>query len=118
MSTPLETWITAYRQAWESNEPADISALFTEDGVYRPAPAEHPWVGHDAIVAGWLDARDEPGDTTFTWETVVDTPELGIAQGVSSYASGSVYDNLWVVRFAPDGRARSFTDWWIERSEA
>ena len=115
MTEGIAAWIDRYRRAWESNEPADIRALFTEDAVYHPAPAEEPWTGHDGIVEGWLRAKDDPGDTTFTWSPVVDTPELGIVRAVSTYRSGNVYDNLWVVERAPDGRATDFTDWWVER---
>jgi hypothetical protein len=117
MSAGIASWIDGYRRAWESNDPADITALFTGDAVYHPSPAGETWVGLDAIVAGWLESRDEPGDTTFTWVPLVDTPELGIAQCVSDYGatSGAVYDNLWVIRFAPDGRATEFTDWWVAR---
>lgn len=118
MSEPISAWVDAYRRAWLSNEPADIRALFTDDGDYFASPHDEPWHGHDEIVAGWLDARDEPGDTEFSWEPVVDTPELGIVRGVSTYASGHVYDNLWIIHRAPDGRATSYTDWWIERPPA
>ncbi|WP_291057177.1 nuclear transport factor 2 family protein [Herbiconiux sp.] len=114
-SDRLASWIRGYRRAWESNDPADITALFTDDADYFEAPHQHPWHGHDAIVAGWLAARDEPGDTAFEWETVAETPEVAIVRAVSRYAAGPVYDNLWVIRFAPDGRATSYTDWWVER---
>lgn len=111
----VAAWMRGYRRAWESNDPAHIRALFTEDADYFEAPSEHPWHGHDAIVAGWLTARDEPGDTEFVWEIVSETPDVAVVRAVSTYAAGPVYDNLWVIRFAPDGRATSYTDWWIER---
>ena len=38
-------------------------------------------------------------------------------QGVTTYLEGRpTYDNLWVVRFNGSGRARSFTEWFMERS--
>lgn len=116
----VEDWTAAYRAAWESNEPDDIRALFTEGAVYRGRPASPPWTGHDAIVAGWLEHADEPGSTDFSWEVLAVDDDLGVVRGVSTYPSGpksGVYDNLWVVRFAADGRAEEFTDWWIERPE-
>jgi len=30
----VEAWMEAYRQAWISNHPATVEALFTEDAVY------------------------------------------------------------------------------------
>ena len=117
MSTQLETWIAAYRRAWESNEPADIRSLFTADAEYRTAPYSEPWTGHDAIVAGWLEAADEPGDWTFEWAPLVDTEGLSIITGTTVYDDAPTYSNLWVIRWGDDGRARAFTEWWMDPSE-
>jgi hypothetical protein len=116
MTDTLSTWIDKYRRAWESNEPDDIRALFTEDAEYRTEPYGEPWRGHGEIVEGWIEARDEPGEADFEWKPIVSTPDLGIAEGVTDYADrGAVYSNLWVVRFAPDGRATEFTEWWMDQ---
>jgi hypothetical protein len=39
-----------------------------------------------------------------------------VIRGVSTYPT-TVYDNLWIVRFADDGRAVDFTEFWVDRSE-
>ena len=117
MSTQLETWIAAYRRAWESNDPADIRSLFTADAEYRTAPYSEPWTGHDAIVAGWLEAADEPGDWTFEWAPLVDTEGLSIITGTTVYDDAPTYSNLWVIRWGDDGRVRAFTEWWMDQSE-
>ena len=26
-----------------------------------------------------------------------------------------VYSNIWVIKLAPDGRATSYTEWWVEK---
>lgn len=118
MSDRVTDWVTGYRRAWESSAPDDIRALFTPDAEYRGHPSEEPWVGHEAIVAGWLEHADPPGSTTFRWQSVAVEGEVAVVQGVSGYPEGpkgGTYDNLWVIRFANDGRAASFTDWWIPR---
>lgn len=119
MRETLTDWIEAYRRAWESNDPADITALFSETAEYRTEPFAEPWRGHDGIVAGWLEAADEPGETTFQWSPLVATTELAIVQGTTVYGSRELtYSNLWVIRFAPDGRASRFTEWWMEQGLA
>jgi hypothetical protein len=30
----LDKWVAKYRKAWESNDPADIAALWTEDAAW------------------------------------------------------------------------------------
>ena len=44
--------------------------------------------------------------------------DVAIAQCVSTYLTETppeVYDNLFVIRLAPDGRATEYTDWWVQR---
>ena len=114
-----EAWFAGYRTAWESNDPDDIRALFTDDATYHYDPSDpEPSVGIDAIVAGWLENRDEPGDTEFDWELLAVDGDVAIARCVTTYVTEQppkTYDNLFVIRLAPDGRATEFTDWWIER---
>ena len=114
-----EDWFRRYRIAWGTNDPDDIRALFTDDAVYRGFPDDpEPFVGIDAIVAGWLENAEEPDDTEFSWEPLAVDGEVAIARCVTAYVKENppkVYDNLFVIRLAPDGRATEFTDWWIER---
>jgi hypothetical protein len=116
-----EDWFRRYRVAWESNEDADIRGLFTDDAVYNYHPHEpDPVVGVDAIVASWLENRDEPGATEFDWKLLAVDGEIAIAQCVTTYVRAEpprTYDNLWVVRLAGDGRATEFTEWYIQRQD-
>ena len=36
-------------------------------------------------------------------------------QGRTDYPAEKLYDNLWVIRLAPDGRASRFTEWYMAR---
>ncbi|HEY7486269.1 MAG TPA: nuclear transport factor 2 family protein [Streptosporangiaceae bacterium] len=111
----LADWIGAYRKAWETNDPADIGALFTEDAAYFTEPHAQPWQGRDEIVRSWLDRLDEPGETTFEWQALAETPDVSIVQGRTTYRTlQKVFSNLWVIRFGADGRCREFTEWWLE----
>ena len=115
----LADWVERYVAAWNSNEPDEVAALFTPDGRYQTEPFADPWVGREAIVAGWLEAKDEPGDTSFDYEVLVTAPELGIVKGTTRYRStGKVYANLWEIQLAPDGAANSFVEWWMEDKSA
>ena len=113
----IQFWIEGYLRAWASNEPADIRALFTEDAEYRTEPWLPPAQGVDAIVAQWVERSDEPGTFAFRAEIVGIDEGRGFVQGVTTYDSGTVYSNLWVIDLAEDGRARAFTEWWMDQSE-
>src|SRR5687767_5642522 len=53
----VQAWIDGYVRAWNSNDPADIRALFTQDAAYLSEPYSRPWRGQDEIVRQWLDRR-------------------------------------------------------------
>jgi ketosteroid isomerase-like protein len=111
-AAPLRRWIDAYRAAWESNDAEAVAALFTLDGVYKAEPWE-AWSGREAIVAGWLEHADEPGDTTFHWWHVARDGDLWILEARTRYRSlGRDYANLWLVELDDEGRARGFSEWW------
>jgi ketosteroid isomerase-like protein len=112
--------MTAYRAAWESNDPSDIGALFTDDAVYYNEPFSEPARGRDAIVARWIARKDEPGTTTFTWRQVSKDDDPAFVQGETDYGSAK-YSNLWVIRFAPSAQssgpeATEFTEWWMDHA--
>jgi ketosteroid isomerase-like protein len=114
----VQAWMDKYQAAWASNDPRDIRGLFAEDARYERRPGDpDPWLGRDGIVEGWLAARDEPGDWTFTWKLLGADADMAFVQGVTTYSAGQpAYDNLWVIRFDAAGRASSFTEWFMERA--
>jgi len=120
MTDLLTAWLTAYRKAWESNDPADIAALFTDDAVYYKEPFSEPLRGKDEVIAMWHEHRDEPGTTKFTWKPLSVTDGLAFIQGETVYTTVR-YSNLWVIRLAADengvARATEFTEWWMDQSK-
>lgn len=127
-SDALQRWLIAYEHAWQTYDPDEIGALFTDDAEYR----WHPWDegdevarGRVGIVAAWLSSRDTPGTYRGEYRPLVVHDDVAIAVGTSSYyrddtrtALDREYHNLWVLRFADDGRCRSFTEWYMKAPAA
>lgn len=113
----VDRWIEGYVRAWTTNDTADIGALFTDDAEYRTEPWAEPWAGRDAIVAGWLDAKDDPGTWTFRSEPLALAGDTAFVRAWTDYTDGTPrrYHNLWVIRFSGDGRAASFTEWFMKQ---
>jgi uncharacterized protein (TIGR02246 family) len=110
----LRQWMEGYLRAWQGNDPEDIGALFTDDALYYTAPWREPWSGRRAIVEGWLEKKDQPGEWSFRWEPFLAQEDLAIVRGWTSYPKeGQEYSNLWIIRFTQDGRASEFTEWWM-----
>jgi ketosteroid isomerase-like protein len=63
----VQAWLDAYERAWETYDPDQIGALFSDDAEYRWHPADEPEKGREAIVFAWLNPggnasdRDAPG---------------------------------------------------------
>ena len=111
----VTAWVQRYRRAWESNDPELIGGLFADDAAYFTEPWARPWLGREEIVAQWLQRRDEPGETTFEWHPLIVTEELAMIEATTVYRDPArTYSNLWVLRLDNLGRARQFTEWYIE----
>jgi len=107
-------WIENYKKAWASNDPDDIRALFTLDGIYKGSPNDaEPARGQDEVAEWWVGNSDSPGDYTFEYWVVIENDEYAVVQNVTDYtpSGGKTWDNLWVIRWGADGRAEEFTEW-------
>ena len=122
MSTSsIDQWMQRYLDAWASDDPDHVAALFTDDAVYYTEPYAAPWEGREQIVREWIEHGDSAREWSFTYETLLEHGDLAIVQGHTHYGEitgpdaqpAADYENLWVVRLAPDGRAREFTEWWM-----
>ena len=118
----LEEWVAGYRRAWASDDPSDIAALFTEDATYSPSPFSETWRGRDAIVAEWIQRGDSGAEWAFEHEILAADGPVGVIQGLTTYGATdktpeTVYGNILIVSLAPDGRATSFGEWWMQRPE-
>jgi hypothetical protein len=120
----FQAWLDRYVAAWKSYDPTAIGDLFSEGASYRYHPEDDPVTGRDAIVAGWLEDRDQPGEYDARYTTLAIDPANGnhVASGWSRYftSSGDLKDEFWniyLVTFDDAGQATSFTEWWIRDRE-
>jgi SnoaL-like domain len=114
-ATRYADWVERYVRAWNTNDPRDIEGLFRSDGRYLTEPYVTPWTGHEEIVAGWIEQKDEPGDTEFDYDVLVATEDLGIVKGRTLYKStGHEYVNLWEIKLDEAGLCSEFVEWWMK----
>jgi uncharacterized protein (TIGR02246 family) len=109
------SWVERYIHAWNTNEPADIGSLFTDDAVYLTGPLDAPWQGRDRIVESWLEIKDEPGAASFAYDVIAVDGALGVVEGRATYFEPPVeYGNLWLIRLAPNKQCERFTEYWVK----
>ena len=116
--TEAQEWLDRYVEAWRSNDPEVIGALFSQDVSYRYYPYSRPLDGRDAVVRSWLKIPDEPG----TWEAhytpyAIDGHKV-VATGSSRYFAQAdqpekTYYNCFLIEFDADGNCSSFTEFFV-----
>jgi len=122
----VQAWLDAYERAWETYDPEQIAALFSENAEYRWHPADEPVVGRDEIVRAWVapegneSSRDAEGTYLGEYRPYAVDGHRAVAIGTSTYWTDSsrskldrVYYNNWLLEFDDDGRCRSFTEYYM-----
>jgi hypothetical protein len=107
-------WLARYETAWRAPGTDGLAALFTSDALYSQSPYAQPIAGLDAIGRMWEEEREGP-DEVFTATAriiAVDGP-MAVVRVEVRYGDPLVqeYRDLWVIRFADDGRCTSFEEW-------
>jgi ketosteroid isomerase-like protein len=106
-------WIEAYVDAWRSNDPVRIGALFTRNATYAYNPWSEPIQGRQAIIDDWLNEPDESGSWEADYRPMLVHGDRAIVTGVTRYEGGKTYSNLFVIDFDENAKCRSFTEWYM-----
>ena len=110
----VDAWIRGYEEAWRTAGTDVLDTLFTEGASYSMAPYESPHVGLDAIARMWEAEREGP-DEVFTMQS-----EIIACEGDTAVVRVEVhygrpereqFRDLWIARFADDGRCAHFEEW-------
>ncbi len=108
----VAAWIELYERAWRTAGTGLLAELFSEDAAYRMSPYEQPARGLEAIGALWERERVAHNERfELRSEILAVEGETAVARIEVAYATGAEYRDLWVVRFAADGRCHEFEEW-------
>jgi ketosteroid isomerase-like protein len=117
----VQRWLDAYVRAWETYDPDAVGALVTDHAQWWYDPWAEPVTGREAIVASWLEDRDPPGSWEAHYEPVAVEGDVAVATGYSRYltedrsAVDREYANVFLLRFAEDGRCREYREWYMRK---
>jgi uncharacterized protein (TIGR02246 family) len=126
----VQAWLDRYIAAWAAYDADAIGDLFTDDALYRYHPSDDGFVGRDAIVRAWLEptgdasTRDVPDTWEAHYEPFAIDGDRAVAVGWSRYYTDTtkstvtdMWDNVYLLEFAPDGRCRLFVESFVARPE-
>ncbi|HEY8115641.1 MAG TPA: nuclear transport factor 2 family protein, partial [Actinomycetota bacterium] len=108
-------WLQRYFEAWATNDPVDVSALFAEDAVYSYGPFREETHGRDAIVRAWVEGG-VPNDLRTDVEPIAVAGDRGVAHWRVSFLddAGSMVDvdGILVCDFDAAGRCVLHREWY------
>ncbi|MET0305445.1 MAG: nuclear transport factor 2 family protein [Solirubrobacterales bacterium] len=108
----VEQWIRSYERIWRTAGTDSLAELFCDDASYRMSPYGDAARGLAAIGALWERERAGPDEEfELSSELVAIDGDTAVARIEVAYATGAEYRDLWIIRFAADGRCREFEEW-------
>jgi ketosteroid isomerase-like protein len=113
-------WVASYERAWRAAGTEALAGLFTGDAVYQQGPYLAPVTGLPAIARMWEAERDGPAEVfRMTSGIVAVDGDVAVIRVEVRYGVPVTqeYRDLWLVRFAADGRCAAFEEWpfWPEQ---
>lgn len=119
----LQSWLDAYRRAWESRDAGLVVTLFTEDATYQETPFTEPMRGRAAIHAYWIDkVVSHQEQISFGYEILSVRDATGIARWWARFVrirsrAAVKLDGVFLLTFDAAGRCQTLREWWV-RQEA
>ena len=120
----VQRWLNAYVAAWVAYDESMIAELWSRDAVwYRPFGVRA--TGREAITAAWMSEQHlfTPGGYDAVYEPIAIDGSIVVTHGRTRFfdpdtgAMRGEFDNVWVLRFARDGRCAEFHEWYAGRPE-
>lgn len=110
----VAAWVAAYERAWRSAGTEALAGIFTPEATYQQGPYDEPLSGLAAIEAMWEAERDSPAEVfSMTSSVVAVDGSTAVVRAEVIYGDPATQEfrDLWVIRFAADGRCAAFEEW-------
>jgi ketosteroid isomerase-like protein len=107
-------WVEGYERLWRTPGTDGLAELFAPDATYLPSPWGRPVTGLEEIRQFWDAERDGAAEDFSLSAAVVAVDGATAVVRVSvdyDRPDGGRWRDLWVMRFAEDGRCASFEEW-------
>src|ERR1700722_8018219 len=113
-ASQVATWLAGYELAWRLPGTDGLTRIFTTGARYSQGPYDQPVIGLSAIARMWDAERDGPDEVfELTTEIIAVDGATAVVRAQVWYGDpvSQEYRDLWIIKFAPDGRCESFEEW-------
>jgi len=110
----VSQWVARYELAWRTPGTEVLPALFTPDVTYLASPWAPAIRGLDEVARFWEAERAGPDEPfTMTSDIVALDDVHAVVRVMVDYGGDQPtrWRDLWVMRFAADGRCQVFEEW-------
>jgi ketosteroid isomerase-like protein len=109
----VTAWVAAYERAWRMQGTDMLAGLFTDDATYSMDPYGETARGLADIAELWERERVSADESfTMTYDVVAVEDDTAVVRvAVEYHERPRQYRDLWVIRFAGDGRSAAFEEW-------
>jgi ketosteroid isomerase-like protein len=107
-------WVAAYEAAWRAPGTDALAGMFTPDASYLQGPYDEPVTGLPAIERMWEAEREGPDEPfRMTSDIIAVDGDTAVVRVEVRYGDPVTqrWRDLWLVRFAADGRCVNFEEW-------
>jgi uncharacterized protein (TIGR02246 family) len=116
----LDSWLGAYKRAWEDRDPEAAADLFTADAAYHETPFDEPLRGREGILDYWSAVPRTQEGIEFSYEVLATTEAGGVAHWRAEFTSlpsrsAVDLDGILLVKLDADGKCTEFREWWHKR---
>jgi len=115
----VQDWLNRYVTAWEKYDPAQIGDLFTDGARYRYRPHDQGVAGRRDIVREWMSHRTPDMSYLASYKPLAIDGDTVVAVGQVRYLTDDqtaiyqLYNSLFILRFADDGRCDELVEWFM-----
>ena len=116
----LDTWLKAYKQAWEKKDPDAAAALFSAGARYYETPYADPFDGPAGISEYWARVTADQRDIRVEYSVIAVDGNIGVASWSARFRtiSGDAAVELsgaFVLEFADSAHCAVLREWWHVR---
>jgi ketosteroid isomerase-like protein len=107
-------WVGRYERLWRTPGTEGLAEIFTPEATYLQAPFREPVVGLPAIERMWEQEREGPHEAfEMTSAVLAVEGDTAVVRVHVRYGPPKPREwlDMWVVRFAGDGRCVAFEEW-------